>query len=262
MTEFQYIESQQYSSGKMGMDVAKDCQGITVHAVSFDHRGGPAFYASLPGDGVTSKGCRANVAGDKNHLVPILLAHVAAMGNPPWKRRFSFDSAVFPIHVVHDPLGRPHLLSGAYRMPAISFSEGGGHVWAALCGDGSDIGIDVAAADEFQGEYPLHRVFHDQELQHALRLTGGDSEKASALLWSIKEAVVKALGCAFHLVAPLQVHVYPSTGGNRGNTFPVCLSEKALVRLPKSAGRSIWVRSFFQEKMWLSIALLSCERLL
>ena len=243
----------------MGVDVAKDCQGITVHAVSFDHRGGPAFYASLPGDGETLKGCRANGAGDKNHLVSILLDHVVAMESPLWKCRHSFDRAAFPIHVVRDPLGRPHLLLGEYRGPAISFSEGGGKVWAALCGDESDIGIDVAATDEFQGEYPLHRVFHDQELQHALRLTGGDLEKASALLWSIKEAVVKALGCAFHLVAPRQVHVYPSIGEDGGYTFPVCLSRKALARSPIGAGRSIWVRSFPQAKMWLSIALLSWQ---
>ena len=49
-------------------------------------------------------------------------------------------------------LGRPHLLLGKYRGPAISFSEGGGQLWAALCGDESDIGIDVAEADEFQQE--------------------------------------------------------------------------------------------------------------
>jgi len=162
-----------------------------------------------------------------------------------------------PVRVVHGPLGRPHLLSGEYRTPAISFSEGGGKVWAALCGDESDIGIDVAAADEFQGTYPLPRVFHDQELQHALRLSGGDPAKAAALLWSVKEAVVKALGCGFHLVAPRQVQVYPSTGEDRGYSFPVGLSGKALVRFPQGAGRSIWVRSFPLEKMWLSIALLS-----
>jgi hypothetical protein len=241
----------------MGGDVARDCQGITVHAVSFDHRGGPAFYASLPGDDETFKGCRANGAGDKNHLVSILLDHVVEMENPLWKCRHSLDRAAFPIHVVRDPLGRPHLLLGEDRGPAISFSEGGGKVWAALCGDESDIGIDVAATDEFQGEYPLHRVFHDQELQHALRVTGGDLEQASALLWSIKEAAVKALGCAFHLVAPQQVHVYPSIEGDEGYTFPVCLLRKTLVRSPIGAGRSIWVRSFPRTKVWLSIALLS-----
>jgi phosphopantetheinyl transferase (holo-ACP synthase) len=240
----------------MKIDLANDCRDITVHAVNFEHGGGSVFYASLPDDGKTSKGCSPNVTGDKNHLVSILLAHVAATGNPPWKRRFSTDSAVFPIHVVHDSLGRPHLLLGEYQMPAISFSEGGGHVWAALCGDEADIGIDAATADEFDGEYPLHRVFHDRELQHALRLTGEDPAKASALLWSIKEAVVKALGCAFHLMAPLRVHVDPSIGGNRGYTFPVRLSRQALALSPSSGERSIWVRSFPREKMWLSIALL------
>jgi phosphopantetheinyl transferase (holo-ACP synthase) len=106
--------------------------------------------------------------------------------------------------------------------PAISFSESGGKVWAALCGDASDIGMDVAGPDAFRREYPFHRAFHSQELQHALRLAGGDLEKASALLWSIKEAVVKAL-----------------------------------VRLPIAADRFLWVRSLPQRKMWLSIALLN-----
>ena len=241
------------------MYVAEDCQGISVHAVSFDHRGGPAFYASLPGDSESLKGCRANGAGDKNILVSILLDHAVALESRLWKYRHPSDRAAFPIHVVRDRLGRPRLLLGEYRGPAISFSEGGGKVWGALCGDEFDIGIDVAATDEFQGEYPVHRVFHDQELQHALRLTGGDWEKASALLWSIKEAVVKALGCAFHLVAPRQVHVYPSKGEDGGYTFPVCLSRKALARSRIGAGRSIWVRSFPREKLWLSIALLSWQ---
>jgi phosphopantetheinyl transferase len=119
----------------------------------------------------------------------------------------------------------------------------------------------VAGTNEFQREYPFHRVFHPQELQHALRLAGGDLEKASALLWSIKEAVVKALGCAFHLVDPRQITVYPSTGdavgGNSEYTFPVGLSGKALVQFPIAAGQSLWVRSLPQRKMWLSIALLN-----
>jgi phosphopantetheinyl transferase len=158
-------------------------------------------------------------------------------------------------------LGRPHLLYGEFRGPAISFSKGGGRVWAALCGDESDIGIDVAEADEFQREYPFHRVFHQQELQHALRFSGGDLERGSALLWSVKEAVVKALGCAFHLVDPLQITVYPSAEGAAGEgggyTFPVGLSGKALMRFPIACGRSLWVRSLPEREMWLSIALLN-----
>ncbi len=252
----------------MGVDVAKDCQGLTVHAVSFVHRRGPVFYASLPCGqcaAETLEGCGTNGAGDKHRLVSALWDHLVAMESPLWKRCQSSNRAAFPIQVVRGLFDRPHLLLGEYRGPAISFSEAGGKVWAALCGDKSDIGIDVAGTDEFQREYPFHRVFHPQELQHALRLAGGDLEKASGLLWSIKEAVVKALGCAFHLVDPRQITVYPSvegaTGGavgeNGGYAFPVGLSGKALTRFPITAGRPLWVRSLPQRKMWLSIALLN-----
>jgi len=116
----------------------------------------------------------------------------------------------------------------------------------------------VAGPDEFQKEYPFHRVFNDQELQHALRLAGGELGSASALLWCVKEAVVKALGCAFHLVDPLEINVYPSVAGEEGGySFPVRLSKKALMRFPIDAGRSIWVRSLPDAKMWLSITLLN-----
>jgi len=241
--------------------VVKDSQGLTVHAVSFVHRREPLFYASLPCAAETLKGRGTSGADDKHRLVLTLWDHLVALESPLWKRCQSSNRAAFPIQVVCDPLGRPHLLFGEYRGPAISFSEGGGQVWAALCGDESDIGIDVAGPDEFQREYPFHRVFHAQELQHALTLAGGDLQKASALLWSIKEAVVKALGCAFHLVDPRQITVYPSVGGavgeDGGYTFPVGLSGKALGRFPIGAGRALWVRSLPQVKRWLSIALLN-----
>ena len=239
--------------------MAKDCQRLTVHTLSFVHGRGPVFYASMPCTNETFKGCGTNGAGEKHHLVSALWDHLVAMESPLWKSCQSSNRAAFPIQVVRGLLGRPHLLLGEYRGPAISFSEGGGKVWAALCEDECDIGIDVAGTDEFQREYPFHRVFHPQELQHALRLAGGDLEKASALLWSIKEAVVKALGCAFHLVDPRQVTVFPSAGGDGGYTFPVGLSGKALMRFPMAVRGSIWVRSIPQVKMWLSIALLNWQ---
>jgi phosphopantetheinyl transferase len=182
------------------------------------------------------------------------------MENPHWKRRQSSNGAALPIQVLHSPLGRPHLLSGEYRGPAISFSEGAGRIWAALSGDESDIGIDVAGSDEFRGSYPYSRVFHPEELEHALSLAGGDMEKASALLWSIKEAVVKALGCAFHLVDPRQITVYPyadgAGGGDDWYTFQVGFSGKAQVRFPMASGRSLLVHSLPWWNMWLSIVLL------
>ncbi len=242
----------------MRADVIKDCREITVKAVRFPHQRGTVLYACSPCDTETIAGHRASRTADKIHLVSILREHLAGMeGSPRTDCRFS-NRADLPIQVVHDPLGRPQLLLGECEGPAISFSEGGGKIWAALCGDTSDIGIDAAGTDEFPKEYPFHRVFHAQELQHALRLTGGDLKKASALLWSVKEAAVKALGCAFHLVDPRQICVYPSAAEKDGwYIFTVRLSGKALVRFPMMAGRCLLVRSLFQEKMWLSIALLN-----
>ena len=238
--------------------MTKDNEKLTVHALSFAHRRGHVFYTALP-----SGPSAADTL--KDLLVSTLWDHFVAMETPLWKHCQSSGRAAFPIQVVRGHLGRPHLLLGKYRGPAISFSEGGGKLWAALCGDESDIGIDVAEADEFQRGYPFHRAFHPQELQHALRLAGGDLEKASALLWSVKEAAVKALGCAFHLVDPLQITVYPSEEGvaegaieeDGEYTFTVGLSGKALARFPMAAGGSLWVRSLPQRKMWLSLALLN-----
>jgi hypothetical protein len=229
---------------------------ITVHPVNPVHGRGPAFYASLQ-----RPDCHETNREDTRYcLVSTLWDHLATIESPLWKGRQSSSGTAFPIQLIRGTLGRPHLLLGEYRGPAISFSESGGRVWAALSGDASDIGIDVAGADEFPGEYPFSRVFHPEELEHALSLAGGDQGRASALLWSVKEAVVKALGCAFHLVDPRQITVYPSAnvaaGMDEGYAFPVGLSGKALMRFPMAAGRTLWVRSFPQRKMWLSIALL------
>jgi hypothetical protein len=210
----------------------------------------PSAHQALKGSG-TSR------AGEKHRLVSTLWDHLVALESPLWKQWQTPSRAAFPLQVECGLLGRPHLLLGAYRGPAISFSEGGGKVWAALCGDESGIGIDAAGTDDFQRDYPVHRVFHPEELHHAAKLAGGDVAEASALLWSIKEAVVKALGCAFHLVDPRQITVHPSTGREGGGyDFPVGLSGKALVRFPLAAGRSLWVRSLPRKKMWFSIALL------
>jgi phosphopantetheinyl transferase len=243
------------------MDIAIDHEGVTVHTLNPVRGRGPVFYASLQRDNETREGHGTNREEAKRRLVSILWDHLAARESPLWKRSQSSNRDAFPIQVIHDPLGKPHLLLGEHRGPAISFSECGGRVWAALCADESEIGMDVAGPNEFkrefQREYPFHRVFHTEELQHALRLEGADAAKASALLWSIKEAVVKALGCGFHLVDPREIYVHPSVEGGGGYTFPLCLSGKALVRFPTAASRPLWVHSLPQRKMWLSIALLN-----
>jgi len=233
----------------MRVTTAINRSGVTIHTMNPVHGKGPVFFASLTRDRESFKA----------FLISTLWDHLLAMEESTlWKRCQSSSRVACQIQVSSGLLGRPRLLLGEERGPAISFSTCGGRVWAALCGDESDIGIDVAGTDEFQGDYPYQRVFHPEELEHALKLTGGVLGKASALLWSIKEAVVKALGCAIHLVDPLLITVYPlveSSGG--GYTFPVGLSGKALERFPLAGVRSLRVRSLHQGALWLSIALVN-----
>jgi hypothetical protein len=242
----------------MRATMSNNSDEVTVHTMNPVYGRGPLFYASLTCNTKTDGMERAET---KQRLISTLWDyHCAAIKNPPGKQRQSSNRAAFPIRLVRGPLGKPFLLMGEHRGPAISFSEGGGNLWAAISGDNSDIGIDVAGSDEFREDYPVQRIFHQEELEHALTLTDGDREEASALLWSVKEAVVKALGCAFHLVDPRHITVYPpagrAIGETGGYTFPVRLSGKARVRFPMAADRSIWVRSLPLDKMWLSIALL------
>jgi phosphopantetheinyl transferase len=241
----------------MGAAVAQDRQEVTVQAVRVVPCGGVVFYASAPGNSATSTGCETRRTENRRRLVTILWEHLRAKEFPLWKRpRFS-NRVALPIRLVHDPLGRPHLLVGEHRGPAISFSTGGEDVWAAICGDASDIGIDVAGSAEFREGYPVHRVFHVQEVHQALELAGGDLAKAAALLWSVKEAVAKALGCAFHLVNPRDIHVDPSAAEEGGPAFSVRLTGKALERFPMADRRPITVRSLPRAGTWLSIAALN-----
>src|SRR5208337_1101585 len=125
--------------GQMGVNMAKESEGVTVHTMNPVNRRGPVFYASFP--------CRPHDTESKHFLVSTLWNNLVAIESPLWKRYQSSNRDASPVQVVRGLLGRPYLLLGEYRGPAISFSESGGKVWAALCGDESDIGIDVEGTD-------------------------------------------------------------------------------------------------------------------
>ncbi|MBW1775653.1 MAG: 4'-phosphopantetheinyl transferase superfamily protein, partial [Deltaproteobacteria bacterium] len=103
-------------------------------------------------------------------------------------------------------LGKPCLLVGDKQGPSLSFSHGEGSLWGAMCGEGS-VGIDVAYPDEFAGGYPFGRAFSPEELDCAGGLCRNDRARGAALIWSVKEASVKATGAGFHLFDPLDVRV-------------------------------------------------------
>ena len=139
------------------------------------------------------------------------------------------------------PLGRPTLRLGNRMGPSLSFSYGRGRLWAAISSHGQ-VGIDVAWPEEFAGGYPYGRAFASKELESARTLTRDDSARAAALLWSVKEAAVKAVGTGFHRHDPFHVRVENFRPGHGG------------IRLDIRAGGLVaaWARE--EGRGWLAVA--------
>jgi len=212
------------------------------------------FYASVRESDINGSAGAARHAENRSRLAGLLWEHLRAQDTPLWKNHPIADSTAGPLQIVHDALGCPRLPRGEHAGPSISFSRAGEEIWGALSCDESAVGIDVAGCAEFRGDYPVRRAFHAQELEQALNVTGGDVASAMALLWSVKEAVVKALGCAFHLVDPLDLQVQHEGVEEGWHVCSVSLSGKALVRYPMEGRQPISLRSVSQADAWLSIA--------
>jgi len=142
------------------------------------------------------------------------------------------------------PRGKPYLLIGNRQGPSLSFSHGDRRLWAAVGSQGA-VGIDVADPVEFAGAYPLERAFRPQELDSVQALTQKKSARAAALIWSLKEASVKAAGTGFNTYDPLEVRVGSPRISDCGILFDVW------------AGRSIsaWARA--EGRGWLAVASIS-----
>ena len=138
-------------------------------------------------------------------------------------------------------LGRPAVLLGEEGGPSLSFSRGKGWLWAAM-GDQGSVGIDVAYPQEFADGYPFARAFRPEELEWAEAFCH-DTARGAALVWSAKEAAVKATGTGFNLIDPLEVRVGTPRFIDHGMVFDV------------SADRPIAAWSGPEDEGWLSVAL-------
>jgi phosphopantetheinyl transferase (holo-ACP synthase) len=234
--------------------VAQDRQKGVVQTLRLAPGGGLVYYVSAPESATAGSAGAARQSENRCRLAALLCEHLRAQATTLWNNHPFCDSAEGPLQITHDALGCPGLVRGEHAGPSVSFSRAGEEVWAALAGDGSDVGIDVAGNAEFRGDYPVRRVFHAQEIEQVLNVAGGDVDSALALLWSIKEAVAKALGCAFHLAEPLDIHVQPSAAEGDWQAFSASLSGKASVRFPLAGGQTVSVCSEPQADAWLSIA--------
>jgi hypothetical protein len=144
-------------------------------------------------------------------------------------------------------LGSPCLLLWGKPGPSLSFSHGEGRLWAAMSGRGS-VGIDVAYPEEFAGDYPFYRAFGPEELDCVRDVCRNDTARTAALIWSLKEASVKATGAGFNLFDPVHVRVGTPLFKEQGIMFQV------------QAGRpvSAWARE--EGRGWLSVAWLSRDQ--
>ncbi len=159
------------------------------------------------------------------------------------------------IEITSDKLGKPHLLIDGSELPAVSFAYEGDTLWVAVCRSGFSIGIDAAHSASFRGDYPFQRVFQEGELE-----AGGKREDTAAMIWSAKEAVVKALGCGFHLIDPLHVRVESCPEHHDRTALKAYLTEGTLGWSRVSAEDPVYVRIFRHNGAWVSVALVAGDQ--
>lgn len=137
-----------------------------------------------------------------------------------------------------DILGRPHIGATNY---SVSFSSSDDILYGAISRTAT-LGIDVAAAVEFSGNYPFHRVFQEKELSLVTPFCGDRSESA-AFLWACKEATAKAMGTGFKGISPRSIEITACRPQSTGFVVEICND----ANLSASAGR--------MADRWLALAI-------
>lgn len=170
----------------------------------------------------------------------LALRLLGALGrlDPRWRSTIAENA--FTLHKT--PLGGPYLLLGDRQGPSLSFSHEEGRLWAAMGSHGC-VGIDVAYPEEFTGGYPFKRAFRPEELNCDRAFGHKNTARAAALIWSLKEAAVKAAGTGFNCYDPLEVRVTNPRIGGQGILFDVW------------AGGSISAWAKTEGRGWLAVAL-------
>jgi len=162
------------------------------------------------------------------------------------------------VKVRHDPLGRPLLLVRNKIGPSVSFSYCRGAAWSALCEEGPRCGIDAADREDFTPSYPFGRAFNEEEFAQATTAVFTDRCEAAAALWSAKESVVKAIGCGFNLIDPLDVTIRLTTVNPVEVECLAVLDKRALSRV-RLGSTTFPVRTFRYGHHWVSVTVSPTE---
>ena len=195
-----------------------------------------ALAPLVPGSSVLFASTKSG-RGAGPRLARSLLRALARL-DPRWT--LSPDEGALTLH--KSTLGGPYLLLGDKQGPSLSFSHGRERLWAAMCSRGR-VGIDVAYPEDFVSGYPFARVFRPEELDCARALCQNDTARGAALIWSAKEASVKATGAGFNRFDPLQVEVGAPLIKEQGFLFEV-LADRPI---------TAWART--EDTGWLCVAL-------
>jgi phosphopantetheinyl transferase len=174
--------------------------------------------------------------GTKHSLALKLLQALARLD-----QRWRLAHAENALTLHESTLGEPYLLLEDQQGPSLSFSHGKERIWAAMSSKGR-VGIDVAYPEEFAADYPFARAFSPEELDSARALCQDDTARGAALIWSAKEASVKAIGTGFNRFDPLDVRVGAPILREQGIGFEV------------SADRYIYAWARPEGKGWLCVA--------
>ena len=125
------------------------------------------------------------------------------------------------LSITRDALGKPLAVGAESSDVRLSFSYGKDRLWAALARSPRHLGLDIAHPAEFQGSYPFHQAFHDEDWLMVPDTCRQSSSEAAAFLWSLKEAAVKSLGCGFHFLGPKELLVAPWDMSREGKDFRI-----------------------------------------
>lgn len=112
-----------------------------------------------------------------------------------------------------EPSGQPYLTLDGVRLPVwVSLSHSSGQVMAACSPHGVQMGVDLERieprAEEFISDY-----FTAEELRF-LRSTGEDQDMWATILWSAKEAVLKALALGLR-IDTRKIEILPGADENQ-----------------------------------------------
>jgi len=223
---------------------------LPLETVRFFDRAVRADYTWTPFQ--VSTNAKAACEEAKRELISIL-----------WNRRSKMTYSAAEAHKIRsetlslgtDELGKPYLMLNGENGPAVSFSHCAGSLWACLSEAEAGVGIDGARAEEFRTGYPYAKVFSPDELEYALAAIGGNVPEASALLWSAKEAAVKALGCGFHFYSPRDVQLIPLFSDSTGLRYAMRLAKNAGSCWGQYGSADLEIAVSGRRGLWLSVAI-------